>query len=291
MRLVEFTGVPGSGKSTIISLVKKELKRQDVAIISLENLILRKVRTEPIIGNMVRVLPKKLGMKLAYFWYLLRKFKHLYHLHFCMSWPDLIAYYQGHNKKRNIPEKDKIELLDCFLETGGQYQMAVELCQEHEVFLLCEGFFHKIINLNLSVHEAVPDAATIHPYLQLIPQIDLLCEIKTSTAIAHKRVIHRGKPERFRLVEDNDFMAIIQKSQKIIENGLSVFGHEIIQIDNSTDFTSSKKFIQAIADRLREIDFKHLMMATSTEDRQAQCGGRPIHHQRQNNAHSSRSLS
>lgn len=266
MRLVEFTGIQGSGKSIIISLIKQELKRQDLAVISLEELILRKVRTEPIIGSLVSLLPQKLSMKLADFWFKVRNFKHLYRLHFCKSWPDLVAYCKSHNKKRNIPEKDKIKLFDWFLGTGGQYQMAAELGQDYEVFLLDEGFFHKIINFNLSDHEAVPDATTIHRYLQLIPQIDLLCEIKADREIAHKRVIRRGKPERFKQVKDDDFMAIIQKSQRIIENGLSVFGHKIIRIDNSTDFKSSEKFIHKMSSELKRIDLYNLLLTPPPRD-------------------------
>jgi len=258
MVLIEFTGLPGSGKSTTMALLVQELERQNVTHVALDEVIMRKVRKDPHVGALARLLPEKLAVQFAVYWFKIRNYKHFYQVQFCKTRPELVAHYNKYNNSRRISEKDKEKVYDWFIATGGRYQMAAELCQDHEVFVVDEGFFHRSINLFVGAPEEIPDVGAIQKYLELIPHVDLLCEIKVSQSAAFERVICRGKPERFQHVKDDEFMAIMKDSTTILDQGLSFFRGRTIQIDNIAHGKSSSEINQEISKRLMRVDFAEL---------------------------------
>jgi len=240
LKLIEVTGIPGSGKSTVLPVVKNYLRKRGLEVFDSRNIILcierfpfdksRKLAESlpPGLGDMIAK-----GLNRLYV-----EMKYRYKLKYLLSNRELFSYIVDLTNSRNIPHPHKILTVGWFLNLAASYQIASEHSGSSSVLLLDEGFVHRVIHLFVSVEEETIDAEKIERYLEKIPPIQTLIMVEANEVLCKNRIISRGLPRRLRGRTDEEIWEYLLSSKAALDNAqrfVSRRGTNIVSLDNSSE--------------------------------------------------------
>ena len=231
MQIIEFTGLPGSGKTTFFRPVKQALSQQGLNVADAKDLIVQfSHRKIPLLNIIHPVLSEKIAKR----WFDSRNFRSVFFKRFIQAHSDLLHLVVAINSYRPIPSNHKQEILTWFLETGGIYELYSNMDKD-VTLILDEGFFHKIINLFVSLQEDTYDSVLLDKYLDSIPPIDTLIHIHTDKDICLKRMQKREQYGRMGSTPEEQ-MVFLTRASGIIESGIQMLADKktsVITIDNN----------------------------------------------------------
>ncbi len=239
MKLIEVTGIPGSGKSTVLPVVKTYLRKRGLEVFDSRNIILC-IERFPFNKSrkLVKCLPTTLsdmivkGLNKLYL-----ELRYRYKLKYLLSNRELFNFIVDLTNSRNIPHPHKILTVGWFLNLAASYQIATEHSGSSSVLLLDEGFVHRIIHLFVSVEEETIDAEKIERYVEKIPPIHTLINVEADEVLCKKRVIARGLPRRLRGRTDEEIWEYLLRSKAALDNAQRFVrrrGTNIVSLDNSS---------------------------------------------------------
>jgi hypothetical protein len=258
LKLIEFTGIPGSGKSTIVPIVKSYLKEQGLDIFDAKNVILCgenfhfiKKHFKSLLGSLPMKIRKKILRGLNNYSYL----KHEYTLNYILNNLQLFNYIVDRTKSRPIPERHKNLIIEWFLNMAASYQIAHEFLEKNSVLLLDEGFVHKVVSLFVFVEEATVDFDEIERYLENIPRGHLLIRVEANENVCKKRIINRKLPSRLNGRTDNEIWQYLIKAKSAIDytqNFLAKRGTKIVTLNNFDEEFSRENIVFQLSRNFRD---------------------------------------
>lgn len=237
--IIEFIGTPGSGKSTLIPGLVKNLSEYNILGRTIVEAS-RPVVSRTSIGRGVNMLsPPSLRMQLlwqVFFWW-----SYLSRRQFSQQHPSLVSHVRITQEERKLSAEEKEHNLSWWFNLCGNYQFLKPRLISGEALILDEGFSHRVVQLNASDHEEI-NQDNLHKYLRLIPKPDLLIFVDTPAAECEERVYKRGLWSRFENKSRHQVSQYILNSHHVINLTVELLKSmqwDPIKITNTADSISS----------------------------------------------------
>ena len=248
MRLVEFTGPCGCGKTTLLNYFQQALRKQGVNALSREEAIVKSLRNLlGIPGNLLFLIPRFAAEKLSAQIFRLLQYK--YRIKFIDTHLDIFYQAIDSQMQRRVSVDEKRRAVRWFLIFGGIYVFFDENLDADDVVLFSEGFAHKVVNLFSSESEQ-PDKEALARYLACVPEIALLISVSADTEICEMRMRQRGNtPLRlgndettiFRFIENS--ASTINAATRLLEER----GTPVETLDNSKSLKEACTSLEDLA--------------------------------------------
>lgn len=254
--VVEFIGIPGSGKSSALKALRKSLRQKGgTPVYSLEEAVyqgLKRSHHSGILRHVSQMLPFRFGYRLVgRFPRSLDDIFYLSFKRFLQAYPALSNfalkdYYQNANRSGNI---EFLSLL-WFFELFAKYQFATEELPLNEcVILIDEGFCQRMTTLfgdteALALHL---DDDFISQYLCSIPLPDVLIVLTTSVQQAMHRMKVRGFPIRMQAMSSDEQVRYLTKIETSIKQALECLRQKnitIIELSNEGNESALQSQLQ-----------------------------------------------
>jgi broad-specificity NMP kinase len=214
--IIEVTGVPGSGKSTIYS----KITGGDFSNITF-------------IQNKFNIL-NELFLFFFFFYKILQTYRYF---------AILILIFKTNNSFFH-----KVNILRNIMKKISKYML---YSNKKKIYLFDEGISHIPFNLFVDNSNSLLNRGEFIDIVQLLPKVDALFIINVKKDLAISRLKNRGH-KRMNLENDKESEIFIEKSSEVIEMiKMYSINTEIIEIENSLDIVDA---ISQFEKKLKEIN-------------------------------------
>jgi thymidylate kinase len=228
--IIEFTGVPGSGKSTVSLVVRQTLRD-----LGLKAMLVTEAGPcclkRALLGSLIcLVTPRRWQERVL--WGVFRRLIVVYQLKFAIQNRVLTRQAVSVLTRHQLPWRDRRSILRWFFRDAGYYQFFQKRLRSEEVLILDEGLVHRATSLYTSASEE-PDPLEVADYVKLLPRPDLVVGVQTLLDICVARVSSRGGNRRYL---DKDLVPFLVNSAKVIEialQGIKGMGWDILEVKNN----------------------------------------------------------
>lgn len=259
MKLIEITGIPGSGKSTVAPIIKDFFRKKGFDVQDGVS-ILNQCRSFPLNIFFVRMMFKWVTAILSESRIRtiarILKLKEQYALKFIEQNAELYKRVINITESRPISKDHKRLTIQFFLNTASSYQIALESLSKNAILILEEGFAHKATTIFVSVEENSIDFKEIEKYLNEAPKINAIINLKANEVLCQKRLRDRKLPLRLENKTDDEVMKFLSKSKSVIDftvSYLSNKGVPIFAITNESNTLSKDGLINKISKELSKL--------------------------------------
>lgn len=231
--IVEFIGVPGAGKTTLMPIVSAYFKEQRYQAYSvLEAARPFAARTLPgrIIRRSVRGKLERLLL-----WQLFYALSYTHRLSFYRQHQDLMKSVLAYQKERPLSKTDRAHVQHWFLHQTGSYQFLKTYGQAGDVLIFDEGFIHRVVQLFASESER-PNLVRVAEYLDKTPKPDLVIYPNVPCEVCEKRVYERGIWDRFMAKTQEEINRYFNNAHTIVTfavEQIKAKGWNVIEINNN----------------------------------------------------------
>lgn len=231
--IVEFTGIPGTGKSTLLPFVKHLLHQHGLKAMSCEEAE-RWCLGRTFLGRMISTVPSAVGRELATSTAscLVIVFSVL---KFSLENSRLVRDVLVFQMNRRMPCLHFAIVLRNFVLTAGYYHFFREHLEAGEAVLVDEGFVHRVVSLYVSESENA-DPEVVENYLKLLPHVDLVIFVKAPLGVCLERIVRRRVPRRLRglaLPKIAQALANMERAIEIASRHLGGRGWLTLEADNT----------------------------------------------------------
>lgn len=247
MKIIEFTGIPGSGKSTVLPVLHYYLKTNGYHVYNSNDIIrsidlgyFRNKSLRLLFSPLLNLLPKKIYTNM----YICSKTRQKYQINYILNNIDFIRYVVKLACSRPIPQSHKALILYRFIYLAELYQIALETLGNNSILIFDEGYVHKVVSFFISNEEKETKFTEVDKYLSFIPHIDLLVSVRANQDLCNKRIIKRKLPRRLEGKTDIEISDYLSRSNAIINYTIKYLSNKnisIIEINN--DYKKFKKDI------------------------------------------------
>ena len=244
MNHIEFMGLPGSGKSTIRSLLAESLQTGNTPCLTMEQALLSCMRKRVdgyLFRCLLRVLPPALALKYAPLVFTRSALRYDCQNAFIAAHAGAVAAVLASNEFRGASSHERETLLTWFLLTGAQYQLIRDGIGDAVSVLFDEGFVQRCVSLFASFgHASPPDRAFLSSFLDLVPRPDLVFFLRLDAGTCRERILarQRGLPGRLKDKDREEILPRLESLQGWIE-GLADLAAEKGFPITSVDITGS----------------------------------------------------
>ena len=194
MKIIEFIGTPGSGKTTLVPAVVETLQELGLGAYTVIEAA-RPFAKRTLAGKIIcRLTPSSFHRPLL--WQVFYHLSTLYRLKFFIGHPRLIRQVLASQRRRPIPAAARRYALYWFFHLVGYYEFLKAHARLDEVLIFDEGFIHRVVQLFASEVEE-PDPTQVRAYIDLLPQPDLVIAPQAPLEVCIDRIYQRGLWERF----------------------------------------------------------------------------------------------
>ena len=235
--IIEFTGLPGSGKSTLSEILKKSLIAQGYRTFVLADA--SSFCYERIVASRV--------FKRIHFNSIFNPVTIWYGIVFFAHYPTLISQVARSQLGQNNTMVEKLMMLRWFWITSGLCQIFRQHLQKNEVLLCDEGLLHRSINLFTSL-QAQPANGGLAKIVSALPTIDLILFVKVSKKTASYRLNKRGQHRRLKDKNSMEVDRFLENSQNYITQALKLIKEadsKIIEVDNNKNALPSQETLSS----------------------------------------------
>lgn len=217
--IIEFTGIPGSGKSTILATLKKEVTNKKFIFDIKKYLLGFQGNTFLfdfyLLINIYRIEKEDIGL-LKIIFKIVSKSKN--------------PFFHKINILRNSYKKIVINAL---------------IKNKDEVFFIDEGLYHIPFTLFVDEDEIL-DKNEVVSLIHRLPQQNLLLIVDATDEILFKRVLHRGKNGHRRINFDStdDTVAFMKQSREVLEMIKMTVKHELYI--NTQEIIETKEILKML---------------------------------------------
>ena len=239
--IIEFIGIPGSGKSTMMAFAMEILK--DLGLKPLPRVEAGTVclKRTPFGKTVSFFTPQKHQDKVL--WSFLRRLLFFYKIKFMMGNWKLTRYSIELLWNEGLSLKEKRLLLGYFFQIGSYYEYFPGRLQKGEALILSEGLVHRITSLH-HPQFGQPNPFKILNYLRLLPQLDLIISVQTAFETCLDRLEKRGGHKRFQGEELKSFLIATDKTLKIALQVLKEQGYDVIELNNNGTLNTTRKILE-----------------------------------------------
>jgi thymidylate kinase len=241
--IVEFIGVPGAGKTTLMPVVSAHFKEQHFQAYTVLGAA-RPFAARSLLGKIVCLMTHgKLERFLL--WQVFYTLSYIYRLSFYRQNPILMQSVQDFQKGRPISKTDQEHVMRWFLHQTGTYQFLKAYGRTGDMLIFDEGFIHRVVQLFASENET-PDLDRVAAYLDLIPKPDLIIFPRVSSEVGERRVYERGLWERFKVKSHKETSRYFKNAHSIVSfavEHVKVKGWTVIEVDNNKENLPTTKSV------------------------------------------------
>lgn len=251
--IIEFIGTPGSGKSTLISPLAKNLAEHNIIARTVVEASRPVVSRTPIGKGINNNTPPSLRRQLlwqAFYWW-----SYFSRRQFSQQHPALVSHVRETQEGRKISAEEREHTLSWWFNLCGNYQFLKPRMQSGEALILDEGYSHRVVQLNASDHEEI-NHDNLHKYLRLIPKPDMVIFIDTPAAVCEERVYIRGLWSRFENKTRQQVSQYILNSHLVVNLAVDFVKSlqwDVITVNNSAESISSAE-IDLVAGVSKQLD-------------------------------------
>lgn len=233
---VEFLGTPGGGKTTLMKAARDIIQQRGFRAFSVVEAA-RPFAQRTLLGKLVnRLSPSRYRKQLL--WQVFYYMSLAYRLKFLRTHNQLVRYVKSSQKRRPIEAAIRERrVLYWFRHLMGYYEFLATYGQSGEALIFDDGFVHRVVHLHASIVET-PDLASIHAYLDQIPQPDVVIVPHASLEVCEERILQRGIWKHFRNKSREELQQYLVNSQRIVKatvDYLKVKGWRVVEVDNGSD--------------------------------------------------------
>lgn len=240
--IIEFAGMPGAGKSTLVGTARETLAHLGYFPMASEKEAGPYCLKRSLPGRLIcRAFPQRWHQRLL--WGTFRRLLYWHRLTFAIQQRRLTRHVLRHLWKKNLTLRDKLEVLDYYLHISSFYQYFSERLQPGEVLILEEGLVHRATSIH-AAPDAAPCPADVLEYLELIPGTALAIFVRASREVCAQRVQARGQQRRYLGEHLVPYLANVSEAIDLAISGLQESGRPVVIIENDGSLEAGRKELQ-----------------------------------------------
>lgn len=246
---IEFSGAPGTGKTTLTPIVIQFLREQGLRALTIADAMPLYATRTPW-GKIICATIPRPSRKSA-LWRIYSYSSFLYGLKFAIKHYAFRRYVVKLQRGRPIPRHHQRLIRSYFDSMMADYQFLECHIQPDEILVLDEGFAHRVTHLVSELEQPHPD--NIMQYLKLAPKSDLVILVRAPVSTCVQRLCARGLRGRLsgkNQQEVGQFVANAEKAIDISARYLRYMGTEIIEVDNDGNLNAC---VASLNDRLETL--------------------------------------
>ncbi|MCZ6594991.1 MAG: hypothetical protein O6943_08760 [Bacteroidetes bacterium] len=258
MRLIELTGLPGSGKSKILPIVRKYFSNRGLEVYD-KHLLVLSCKEFPLnkifITTFINFFPGTFRDKILALFYRLLDNKQTYIAHYLLENWKFSETILNNISESPFPSYQKNWLVLWWFNIISLYQMGLESLQKDAIILFDEGFYHKVINFFVHLKTDL-EYAKIECYVKGIPNVDILIHVETSLDKCLERLKSRKLPRVIRGSRTPEVRSYLEKSREAIQYSQKIIctkGTKIVKIENSSSPFSQMNITDQLANELSSL--------------------------------------
>ncbi|MEZ4825147.1 MAG: hypothetical protein R3C61_02465 [Bacteroidia bacterium] len=244
MKLIEFLGLPGSGKTTLVPFINSAMAENGQSVFSRQDVRLLHVCGGIKKYRIAKKLPSLVRRGLVKVFFKINHTESYYAEKFIEKYPDLVAFVLKNSSRNGITEKVRRRSIHWFLSLGAIYQLAEETMPPDSYLLLDEGFCQKVLNLFVSVNDDTR-FKKVQKYLHMIPRPDIVLYINTDESTAFERMKSRGPIKRLLNASDEELKLFLSRAKEGMDFSLEDLGTsaKLIVLDNMRELSKGRESI------------------------------------------------
>ena len=251
MHLIELTGLPGSGKDTVVPVVVEYLSKRGIKVFEKRQLFLESKEFpqwfKPF-TNFVHSLPIPIRNKFLTLFSKIIDDNYNYLAKYILANGAFVESTMKDISDSPLPNQQKKLAALWFLNLLNFYQMSIDSLTGNTALILSEGYFHKVINFYVHLNHDL-NYKRMEAYINNIPVVNVLIKVNCSIGICTERMLKRGLPKIIRGCSTSEVKKYLELSNDAInfsQNIITSKGTKIIEIDNSTSSFSRKNIIDQL---------------------------------------------
>jgi adenylate kinase len=245
---IEFLGVPGAGKSSLVPEATDELRRSGVVAGGMSSAVhaaLRSGMQDRLIGPVIRYMPRRFGRSI-YKRLSVRSQDRMVALRsFLLEYPEAtIAILEALKDRRDIDPRQDLAL-GWIVELLWQYQLVNDRGASNSCLVLDEGFCNRALTL-FGYRFSEEDEPRLRQYIEAIPKPDLVFvvtgDIETAAARATRRERFRHLSAREAVEYTRDTAACVEETARLLEKR----GVEVRTVRNDSSLDAASRDVRRI---------------------------------------------
>ncbi len=246
---IEFTGLPGSGKTTLSFALVTHLQTLSKNVLSRNDAVLKCIRRrdDGYLKNVIKRFPYRFWQTLMGPKFSLPEFVELSSRHL-----ELVSFISETLSRSNLPELLVQSIWNTVARTFAEYQIILPHIHQQELFIMDEAFSQRCFTLFGYIEQKVPDES-IKQYASMAPISDHLIWVRTPPQICVERFMSRYQtqpvPFDFKLDPD-ELLGNFESGEQILEKlctALEKQGKHIYQIRGDQTKSDAVKEICSLA--------------------------------------------
>jgi hypothetical protein len=231
--VVEFVGAPGSGKSSLLPVVRQVCEQAGLSagtVVEFARPLAARTRA----GWLLAVLPEG-RFRARVSWGVFRWASALEALaRVRRTWPlASVVWRSQRGRPRGAEARDR-RVVYWFGRLVGAHGLFLRRSRPEEVLLLDEGYVHRVVQLFTSAVED-PDRRGVDEYLAAVPRPDLLVAVHAPVARCVERISARGVWTRFEGRDDAELQRFVASAHRAVQFAVTHardHGWELVEVDN-----------------------------------------------------------
>ncbi|HSJ83708.1 MAG TPA: hypothetical protein VLA91_07795 [Acidimicrobiia bacterium] len=245
MRTVEFLGIPGSGKTTLVSNVHSRLLASDTPAFTLARAVslgMKRGVGDRLIDPLMTHLPERLLDRYSESGFIRSNALLVSLIDFMAAYPMAVSVFLKGQARRADYELGTDLVVRWFLQLLARYQLGSSAMSQDDILLLDEGFAQKAIT-GFAHRFSKADHEDLSSYLAASPRPDLLVHLAVGTDLAAERLDGRGEPEATKRLWDTGtdparFLADTRRCVEYVVATARGSGWEVLELDGSGDLAT-----------------------------------------------------
>jgi len=251
--LIEFLGAPGTGKTTLASMVTHFLQEQGLSALTIGDAVpLCAART--LWGKAMSSVMSHSWQSSAW-WRVYSYTSSCYRIQFAVENYAFWRYVVKLQRGRIIPREHQ-RLIRWYLNRMmGLYQFCKCHLQPDEILILDEGFAHRVTHFVSDVEQ--PDPGAIMRYVELMPRTDISVRVRAPVNTCVERIWVRGLGGRLGGKSKQEVTRFVANSAQAIDisaRHLRLMGRDVVEIDNDGNLNVC---VTSLETQLKEIVGKY----------------------------------
>lgn len=211
---VDFLGIPGAGKTSLMNSVARVLKNDGLQIVTREMVIQHVLsqisKLSHKTSRLLNYTPEGFRKRALSRLFLLCKTRDHALTRFISNYPELSLNILKIIDESH-PKQKRAHLARWFADLFSLYQVSMDAFAGEDIFLIDESFTNRALTL-FGYQFCGQSIALLHDYLSCIPAPDLVVMVDVPIEVAEERIVKRRLPNRMKDMNQADRMKALMNN-------------------------------------------------------------------------------